>query len=993
MKLLQTSWLIILAFLRMRNTEATPSPRGISSGSRLVLLDVDNTLYRERDTGVESQIVHGTHSYCQHVLGINKDNADLLHNQFGSTVEGLQRTIWKDISSDELQERLEDFYRTVYENVDPSFILMPDIDACMASSTGYSHAVKEERKLTRQLLKFSPIPIAFASNSPSWHVCKVLRALGLEKLSKNCKAFTPDRLPMYPTKHQPEDFFSIASDDENDKSDLGKYRSISFLDDSVHNLNRVKEAFPLLVDRVHHINRRHEYNENKDSSIDPGEGNLVQALLQDFGLIEPNFRLSQIQYLESKNKVDRRSLHAETWNKVVKELKEALLDQTHEETTGVTSDYSNLWIVDLGAGLLSMLDLLLHGDDELGLSALTSTSYLLPINSARKTIHYTAYESNQELYNASHERLLSWGFNIEKKASNKNRATDIIDYKKKQNGMNLQVKLIFRSFANVKKSELIEIPKRTPPNLIIGCCFADLMDPEQLVPDLLRCFGLLNTRPSGFSRRSTLIYFPITFTGTTQFLPPQPFEFKSNKKIVPSDTVGFQSYSRALEGVLGHNLDPYLLQDVMEDYGAKLVDFGVSDWKIDPKRDSYLYETMLYFFGSTGGPQLLKEGLDAPGWLQRAHNKQPHIQVSNRDLLFSFEPNDEIDDGKKSNAQSDKKNRMAEILFTAPSQVTSVQRNFPSKLGPRQVLVRASYSLISSGTELKIFKGLFDDDAPLDVNIKDLESERMSYPLSYGYCLVGVVVDCGSELSRQNYLGKTIFTFSPHATHVVTDADAVQIVPDGIDPKDAIFMPSIETALSLVHDANVRIGENVAVYGQGLIGLLVTALLSRGRSDILSGRFDGITTFDMIPDRLAASSKMGASQALVPGTNFQGVQFDVSIEISGNARALQSAIDNTLNGGRVIVGSWYGNKDLSLKLGIDFHRSHKIIQTSQVSEIPANLSKLWTKERRFAYTWELVKQIRPSRLLTKVLPLECAQEAYEALDNGTEIAIAFNYRK
>jgi threonine dehydrogenase-like Zn-dependent dehydrogenase len=308
-------------------------------------------------------------------------------------------------------------------------------------------------------------------------------------------------------------------------------------------------------------------------------------------------------------------------------------------------------------------------------------------------------------------------------------------------------------------------------------------------------------------------------------------------------------------------------------------------------------------------------------------------------------------------------------------------------------VVRASYSLISSGTELKIFKGDFDNDAALDVNIKDMEAERMAYPLSYGYCLVGVVVDCGSELSRQNYLGKTVFTFSPHATHVVTDADAVQIVPDGIEPEDAIFMPSVETALSLVHDANVRIGENIAVYGQGLIGLLVTALLSRGTSDGSSGRFDSITTFDMIPDRLATSSKMGASQALIPGENSQGLQFDVSIEVSGNARALQSAIDNAVNGGRVIVGSWYGNKDVSLKLGIDFHRSHKTIQTSQVSEIPAELSQLWTKERRFAYTWDLVKQLRPSRLLTKVLPLDSAQEAYEALDNGTEIAIAFNYLK
>jgi threonine dehydrogenase-like Zn-dependent dehydrogenase len=310
--------------------------------------------------------------------------------------------------------------------------------------------------------------------------------------------------------------------------------------------------------------------------------------------------------------------------------------------------------------------------------------------------------------------------------------------------------------------------------------------------------------------------------------------------------------------------------------------------------------------------------------------------------------------------------------------------------------VRASYSLISSGTELKIFKGIFDNDAALDVNIKDMEDERMTYPLSYGYCLVGRIIGCGKDVPKEKYMDKLVYTFSAHASHVVTDAEAVQIVPDGINAQDAIFMPSVETALSLAHDAHVRLGENVAVYGQGLIGLLVTALLSRSSTSIkgkvdYSSKFGTITVFDMIPDRLAVASELGASQALIPGrTTFHG-PFDVSIEVSGNARALQSAIDDTMNGGRIIVGSWYGNTDVLLKLGIDFHRSHKTIQTSQVSEIPASLSTLWTKQRRFSLAWELVKQIRPSRLLTKILSLDQAQEAYDALDRGSEIAVAFDH--
>lgn len=278
------------------------------------------------------------------------------------------------------------------------------------------------------------------------------------------------------------------------------------------------------------------------------------------------------------------------------------------------------------------------------------------------------------------------------------------------------------------------------------------------------------------------------------------------------------------------------------------------------------------------------------------------------------------------------------------------------------------------------------DDAALDVNIDGMADERMAYPLSYGYSLVGRVTRCGPNVKDSaDLLGRLVFTFSPHSSHVIVDRGALQVVPDGIDPQDAIFMPSVETALSIVHDAHVRVGEKIAVFGQGLIGLLVTAILNR---QSLPGT---LTTFDGIPERLAASAAMGSSQALLPMEAELAGPFDVAIEVSGNARALQSAIDNAKSGGRVVVGSWYGNADVKLKLGIDFHRSHKTIKTSQVSEIPAELTALWSKERRFALTWELVRQIRPSRLITRRTSLQDAKAAYDALDQGKEISVSFSY--
>lgn len=308
-------------------------------------------------------------------------------------------------------------------------------------------------------------------------------------------------------------------------------------------------------------------------------------------------------------------------------------------------------------------------------------------------------------------------------------------------------------------------------------------------------------------------------------------------------------------------------------------------------------------------------------------------------------------------------------------------------------VVESICSLISSGTELKIFNGLFEEEQSLDTTIIEMKDSVMEYPLKYGYSLVGRVRRCGSNV-KKCYRDELVFTFSCHASRAIVHKDSIHLVPSGIDPEDAIFFPSVETAVSIVQDANLRVGENVGVFGQGLIGLLVTYILCSSSSSLLTdgGSFGRVSVFDTIPDRLALASCLGASEALLPNDNTKGSIFDVCIEVSGNEYALQSAIDKTIDGGRVVIASWYGNKNVRLKLGTAFHRSHKTLIASQVSEIPSSLRMTWTKSRRFALTWELLRKMRPSKsLLTKIVKIQDAQIAYELLNGGKEIAVAIKY--
>jgi threonine dehydrogenase-like Zn-dependent dehydrogenase len=268
-----------------------------------------------------------------------------------------------------------------------------------------------------------------------------------------------------------------------------------------------------------------------------------------------------------------------------------------------------------------------------------------------------------------------------------------------------------------------------------------------------------------------------------------------------------------------------------------------------------------------------------------------------------------------------------------------------------------------------------------------MEGQRMGFPLAYGYCLVGRVTECGDDVDDSMY-GRLVFTFAAHASEVVTKAGSVQLVPEGIDPLDAIFMPSVETALSIVHDAHPRLGEKIVVYGQGLIGLLVTSLLSLSALNL---QLPSLTTVDTLPERLALSALLGSQQAVLPTEVAACNPFDVAIEASGNYRALQSAIDCTRNGGRIIIASWYGNEDVSLKLDIDFHRSHKTMRTSQVSDLPAELRQTWTKQRRFDLVWEVLRDMKPSRLLTKKAAPSDAKKVYEELSRGEQVSVAFDY--
>jgi 2-desacetyl-2-hydroxyethyl bacteriochlorophyllide A dehydrogenase len=330
------------------------------------------------------------------------------------------------------------------------------------------------------------------------------------------------------------------------------------------------------------------------------------------------------------------------------------------------------------------------------------------------------------------------------------------------------------------------------------------------------------------------------------------------------------------------------------------------------------------------------------------------------------------------------------LYFVASGQVELREADLPA-LAPDQVLVETILSAISPGTEMLIYRGQFPKELA-DAN--DLVSSQLRYPLAYGYAAVGRVVEIGKSVNRE-WEGRLVFSFQPHTSHFIAKTDSLFSIPYSLPPEAACFLPNTETAVNLVQDAAPILGERVLVFGQGIIGLLTSALLAEFP-------LESLVSVDPFPRRRAAALALGISAALDPGsTDFrtQAASFlksgaDLTLELSGAPAALNEAIALTAFSGRVVIGSWYGEKRTELNLGGAFHRSRIKLISSQVSTIAPELSARWDKSRRFDVAWNALQRIRPEKWITHRFPLEKAADAYRLLDENPQetIQVIFGYQ-
>lgn len=284
--------------------------------------------------------------------------------------------------------------------------------------------------------------------------------------------------------------------------------------------------------------------------------------------------------------------------------------------------------------------------------------------------------------------------------------------------------------------------------------------------------------------------------------------------------------------------------------------------------------------------------------------------------------------------------KMKAAIFVEPGRIVLDEKPIPD-VGPLDALIRVTTTTIC-GTDVHILKGEYPVTKGLTIGhepvgvIEKLGSSVTGYregqrviagaitPSGHSYaCLCG----CGSQDGAGTKHGfKAMGGWKFGNTIDGTQAEYVLVpdalanlspVPDHLSDEEVLMCPDImSTGFSGAESAEIRIGDTVAVFALGPIGLCAVA----------GAKLKGATTIigvDTVPERLAIAKRLGADhvvdfragdpvEQIMALTDGRGV--DASIEALGTQPTFEAALKVLRPGGTLSSLGVYSG-DLKIPLG------------------------------------------------------------------------------
>jgi len=336
----------------------------------------------------------------------------------------------------------------------------------------------------------------------------------------------------------------------------------------------------------------------------------------------------------------------------------------------------------------------------------------------------------------------------------------------------------------------------------------------------------------------------------------------------------------------------------------------------------------------------------------------------------------------------------AMVSFTAPC-VAEVIPDPDPPLAADQVRIRTLFSGISAGTELTAYRGSnpylskrWDERLRLFID----GETTFTYPVTgWGYEEVGEVVEVGVEVLGVR-VGDRVWGTWGHRTGTVQNGEraAQRLLSADFDPRIGIFSEIAAIGLNVVLDADIHIGETVAVFGLGVPGQIVAQLARLNGGRIIA--VDGIAArrklaLELGADLVLDPAEGGVAERVRELTGGRGA--DVCLEVTGNYRAMHEAIRTVAYSSRVCVAGFMQGEGAGLRLGEEFHHNRVAVISTQISGVAPGLQHRWNAYRLARTVMDLAAEgrLRLLELITHTMPLAQAGEAFALLHKHPEEAL------
>lgn len=280
---------------------------------------------------------------------------------------------------------------------------------------------------------------------------------------------------------------------------------------------------------------------------------------------------------------------------------------------------------------------------------------------------------------------------------------------------------------------------------------------------------------------------------------------------------------------------------------------------------------------------------------------------------------------------------------------------------PGLALVRTLFSGISRGTERLVLAGAVGPDEYARMKAP-LQEGEFPFPVKYGYCAVGVV-----EAGAPELMGQQVFCLHPHQDHFVAAVDMLVPVPKELPARRATLAANMETALNALWDSGAGPADRIVVVGAGIVGLLIAYLAAR-----MPGT--DVIVIDVADDRRGVVDSFGASFVAASATAHPGLPTgaDVVFHTSVTAEGLNTAIACAGMEATVVEMSWYGDREVPVRLGGAFHSQRLRLVSSQVGQVSPGRRPRWDYRRRMLSALALLADERLDALVADEIAFDDA---------------------